>query len=187
MKHITTLVLILNLGAAAVYAGQKPVRMTFSGTSENSATNLQQPDTSNDADHFAGNGTLGSFSLRNIRAIANTPSSSPSCSGSNKLFFAETAGGGVFRFADGSLLYLHLTHGGDCIDLVANEAHCTLTFQITGGTGRFKEASGVLRMTETVITVLSDDLKNPVFFAATGGFSGAISGVGEVRDSAEGQ
>jgi hypothetical protein len=184
---LCTIALFLNLGVAVVYAGQKPVKMTFSGTSETSATNLQQPDTSNDADHFAGNGTLGSFSLRNVRAIANTPSASPSCSGANKLFFAEPAGGGVFRFADGSLLYLHLTHGGDCIDLVANEAHCTLTFQITGGTGRFKEASGVLRMTETVVTVLIDDLKNPVFFAATGGFTGTISGVDERQDAGENQ
>jgi hypothetical protein len=187
MKHIATIALILNLDVAAAYAREKPVKMGFSGTAANTAINLQQPDTSNDEDHFAGNGTLGSFSLRNVRAIANSPTPSSRCSGSNQLFFAETAGGGVFRFADGSLLYLHLTHGGDCIDLLTNEAHCTLTFQITGGTGRFKEASGVLKMTETVVTVLSDDLKNPVFFAAAGNFTGAISGVSEVRDQDEGQ
>lgn len=56
--------------------------------------------------------------------------------------------------------------GGDCIDLTTNAAHWTLTFQITGGTGRFQRASGVLTMTETVVTVAADALNNPVFFAA---------------------
>jgi hypothetical protein len=80
-------------------------------------------------------------------------------------------------FQDGSLLEVNLTQGGDCIDLNTGEAHCSLTFQITGGTGRFLYASGVLTMTETVVTVAADALGNPVFFAATGQFAGTISGV----------
>ena len=93
-----------------------------------------------------------------------------------------SASDGVFRFQDGSLLEVNLTQGGDCIDLTTGEAHCTLTFQITGGTGRFTHASGVLTMTETVETVAADALGNPVFFAATGKFTGTISGVaGEDR------
>lgn len=151
----------------------------FSGTSENSATNLQEPNTSNDEDNFAGNGTLGSFTVRNLRAVANSPTASSSCSGVNQLYLEELAGGGVFRFQDGSLLYLNLTQGSDCIDLLTNTAHCTVTFKITGGTSRFKDASGVLTMTETVNTVLSDALNNPVFFAATGEFTGTVSGVAE--------
>ena len=146
--------------------------MTFSGTSDTSATNLQQPDTSNDGDNFAGEGTLGSFTVRNVRAIANSPTASSSCSGANQLYLLELAGAGVFRFQDGSLLEVNLTQGSDCIDLVTGLAHCTLTFQITGGTGRFKHASGVLTMTETVSAVLADALGNPVFFAATGEFTG---------------
>jgi hypothetical protein len=38
-----------------------------------------------------------------------------------------------------------------------------------------------------VVTVLTDDLKNPVFFAATGEFRGTISGVREVQSEAESQ
>jgi hypothetical protein len=182
MKQMTSTILALTLGVATVYAHETRVKMTFSGTSETSPTNLQQPDTSNDGDNFAGNGTLGSFTLRNIRAIANTPTPSSSCSGSNELHFLEPAGTGVFRFHDGSLLYLNLTKGSDCIDLVAGDAHCTLVFKITGGTGRFKNASGALTMTETVVPVAADALSNPVFFAATGEFTGAVSGV---RDEAE--
>src|SRR5579864_7785047 len=176
-KHAAIVALILNLGVAAAYAHNVPVKMTFSGTSDTSATNLQQPDTSNDADTFAGEGTLGPFTARNIRAISNTPGTSSTCSGATQLFLPELAGADVFRFQDGSLLELNLTQGGDCIDLTTGLAHCTLTFQITGGTGRFQHASGVLTMTETVGTVAADALGNPVFFAATGEFTGTISGV----------
>ena len=181
MKHFATLVaasaLMLNLGVEAAYAHDESVKMTFSGTSENTAINLQQPNTSNDEDTFAGKGTLGRFTLLNVRAIANSPGTSSTCSGATQLFLPELAGASVFRFQDGSLLELNLTQGGDCIDLTTGLAHCTLTFQITGGTGRFQHASGVLTMTETVETVAADALGNPVFFAATGEFTGTISGV----------
>ena len=80
-----------------------------------------------------------------------------------------------------------LTHGGDCIDLAADEGHCTLTLQITGGTGRFKNASGTLTLTETSVPVLADALNNPVFFAYTGEFTGTVSGVSEEQDQGEGQ
>jgi len=177
MKRLAIAVVMVHLGIAAVYAHEKPVKMTFSGTSENSANNLQQPDTRNDEDNFAGKGTLGSFTLRNVRAIANSPSPSGTCPGPNQVYVSEPAGGGVFRFQDGSLLKVNLTQALDCIDFVAQEAHCTLTFQITGGTDRFKDASGVLTLTETVVPVLVDASKIPLFFAATGEITGTVSGV----------
>jgi hypothetical protein len=189
MKHFATLAavaaLVLNLGVEAAYAHDESVKMTFSGTSENTAINLQQPNTSNDEDTFAGKGTLGSFTLLNVRAIANSPAPSSTCSGPNLLYLEELAGAGVFRFEDGSLLNVTLTQGADCIDLASNVAHCTLTFKITGGTGRFKDASGVLTMTETVSAVASDALGNPVLFAATGEFTGTVSGadIGDDQDA----
>ena len=179
------IVAVLTLGVAAVSA-QQPVKMTFSGTAANSIMNLQQPNTNNDEDNFAGTGTLGSFTLRNVRAISNSPTSSSTCSGPNDLYFLESAGAGVFRFQDGSLLYVQLTQGSDCIDVVTDEAHCTLSFEITGGTDRFKNASGTLLFTETVVTVISDAFNNPVYFAATGEFTGAVSGVRHAEDHDEG-
>jgi hypothetical protein len=179
------IVAVLTLGVAAASA-QQSVKMKFSGTAANSVMNLQQPNTSDDEDNFAGTGTLGSFTLRNIRAISNSPTSSSTCSGPNNLYFTETAGAGIFRFEDGSLLYVQLTEGGDCIDLVTNEAQCALSFEISGGTGRFKNASGTLLFTETVVTVISDALHNPVYFAATGEFTGAVSGVTHGEDHDEG-
>ena len=92
------------------------------------------------------------------------------------------AGAGVFRFQDGSLLKVKLTEGFDCIDFVALEAHCTRTFQITGGPGRFKDASGILTLIETVVPVLADAAQNPVFFAATGEFTGTVSGVAQEEE-----
>jgi hypothetical protein len=57
-----------------------------------------------------------------------------------------------------------------------------MNFQITGGTGRFKNATGLLTLTETVTTVLSDAFSNPVFFSATGEITGTVSGVAKDGD-----
>jgi hypothetical protein len=181
------IVALLTLGVADVYA-QESVKMTFSGLSENSANNLLQPNTisPNDEDDFAGTGTLGSFTLRNVRAM--TPSSSNSCD----LYFTEPAGGGIFRFQDGSLLYLQLTSGSDCIDFATGLAHCTVNFIITGGTGRFSNVSNVaevstLTLTETVATVLADSSGNPVYSAATGQITGKVYGVSVGQGQGGGQ
>jgi hypothetical protein len=179
MKHIAIAALMLNLGVAIVYAHEKPVKMMFSGTAAPSTVNLQQPDTTNGEDSLAGNGTLGQFTFRNVTAETASPQPSSTCSGPNQLYFVRVAGAGVFRFHDGSLLKVNLTEGSDCVDLAAQEGHCTMTFQITGGTGRFKDASGVLTLTETVVPVLADASHNPVFFSSTGEFTGTVSRVAE--------
>jgi hypothetical protein len=177
MKFLAVIALLISVSAAGAYANNEKVEMTFSGTAGNSAINLQQPNSSNDEDSFVGDGSLGTFTLRNVRAISNVPGSSTTCSGSNQLFLPELAGGGVFRFGDGSLLELTLTEGGDCIDLTTGIATCNVTFKITGGTGRFKNASGNLTMIETVLTDISDALGNPALFAATGTITGDVKGV----------
>jgi hypothetical protein len=169
---------VLTLGATAVYA-EDSVKMTFSGTSESSANNLQISNTHMDEDVFVGTGTLGSFSLRNVRAISTLLTPTSACPLPNKLHSTEPAAAGIFRFVDGSLLYVQVTQGDDCIDLVANDAHCTLIFQITGGTGRFKNASGTLTLTETAVPVLADSSSIPVYFAVTGKITGTVDGVSE--------
>ena len=143
---------MLHLGVAGVYAQQRPVNMTFSGTAGASTINDKQPGTNNSEDNSAGKGALGPFTFRNVRAIRAFPEPSSTCSGpknQKRVYFSSVAGAGVFRFEDGSLLKVNLTQAGDCIDFAANqEAHCTMTFQIAGGTGRFKDASGTLTLTE---------------------------------------
>lgn len=67
-------------------------------------------------------------------------------------------------------------HGDDCVDLVAQQGKCTMIFRITGGTGRFKGASGMLTLTETVVAVLADATSSRVFFAAAGGITGVVIG-----------
>jgi hypothetical protein len=184
MKYIAIPALLLTLSVTAVCAQQTTVKMTFSGTSAPSTINLLQPNTTNDEDNFAGNSPLGSFTARNIRALPNSSTRSSSCSGPTLLHFTESVGGSVLRFQDNSLLFLSLTQGSDCIDLSTGQADCVLTFQITGGTGHLKNASGTLTMTETALPVLSDATGNPVFYAATGEFTGTISRVAieEQRD-----
>jgi hypothetical protein len=186
MKYVAVIALMLNLGVASVYAQQHSVKMAYSGTSGPSAVNLQHPGTETVEENFAGNGALGPFTVRIISAETTSPQQPPStCSGSANVYFSRVAGSGVLRFQDGSLLKVNLTQGADCIDLAAQQGHCTLTFQITGGTGRFKDASGTLTLTETNIPVLADASNNPVFFASTGEFTGTASGVAREADREE--
>ena len=187
MKYIAAMALMLNLGVATVYAQHYPVKMAYSGTSTGaSAVNLQQPGTQTVEENFAGNGALGPFTFRLISAETTSPQQPPStCSGPANIYFTRVGGAGVFRFQDDSLLKVNVTQGADCIDLAAQQGHCTLTLQITGGTGRFKDASGTLTLTETNVPVLADALNNPVFFASTGEFTGTVSGVAKELDRPE--
>src|SRR5262249_10198510 len=148
---------------------------TLSGTAARSTINLQ-PDAPTSEYHLAGNGTLGPFTFRTVSTGAASPQQSSTCSGPNLMYFSAVGGAGVFRFHDGGLLKVNLTGGGDCIDLAAREANCTRIFQITGGTGRFKGASGAVTLTMTLAPVLADASNNPVFFAITGEFTGTVSG-----------
>ena len=182
MKYIAAIALMLNLGVASVYAQHQVVKMAVSGTAASSAINLQQPNTSSSEDNYTGDGTLGSFTYRDVRALTNNPQPSSTCSGPNKIFFTASVGAAIFRFQDGSLLNVNLTGETDCIDLSVGNAHCVLNFQITGGTGRFKNASGLLTLTETVVPVLADAFGNPVFFATTGEITGTVSGVAKDGD-----
>ncbi len=183
MKHTATMALMLTLGVAVVYAQPNHVNMTFSGNGTPSVIDLKHPNTGTSEENLEGNGTLGPFTFRLVKASANAPQPSTTCTGPTKFFFPNVAGAGLFRFFDGSLLQVNLTDGGDCIDFAANEAHCTLTFQVTGGTGRFQGVSGVLTFTETATPILSDasNPPNPVFFTETGEFTGTISRGGNAR------
>lgn len=187
MKYIAAMALMLNLGVASVYAQHQPVKMSYSGTSGASAINLQQPGTQTGEENFAGNGALGPFTFLLISAETTSPQQPPpsTCSGPANIYFSRVAGAGVFRFRDGSLLKVNLTQGADCVDLAAQQSHCTLTLQITGGTDRFKDASGTLTLTETNVPVLADALNNPVFFASSGEFTGTVSGVTREEDRQE--
>jgi hypothetical protein len=178
--------LMLNLGVTGVWAQQTHVLMTFSGTGAPSTINLQDPGTGTGEENVAGNGTLGGFTLRNVTATEAAPSQQPpaTCAGPSQLYFARVAGAGVFRFEDGSLLTVGLAQGSDCIDLAAQEGHCTLTLTITGGTGRFSHASGTLVYTETARPVLADAFQKPVFFTEVGKITGRVFGVA-MRDDGE--
>lgn len=156
MKQIAIAALMVHLAAASIYAQQNSIRMTFSGTAGPSTINLQQPGTNTGEESFTENGTLGSFSFRNVSAETTPPQPSNGCSGPNQLSFLRVAGAGIFRFQDGSLLKVNLVQGTDCVDLTAQQGNCMMIFQITGGTGRFKNASGMLTLTETVLPVLAN-------------------------------
>jgi hypothetical protein len=117
--------------------------------------------------------------------MAKSPSASTTCTGAHQVYFARLAGGGLFRFRDGSLLKANLGEGGDYIDFDANEGHCRLTLQITGGTRRFGHAPGTLNYTETATPVVSDSSNNPVLTTEVGDITGTIEGVSHHPDGHE--
>jgi hypothetical protein len=137
MKHIATMTLTLTLGVASVYAQQHRVNMRFSGSGGPSPIDLQQPNSVNFEENVTGDGSLGPFTYHDLRAASFPPQTSSTCSGP---LLPPVFGGGIIRFQDGSLLTFSIkpNEGGDCIDLVQKVARCTLTLEITGGTGRFR-------------------------------------------------
>ena len=173
MKHTATVALMLTLGVAGVYAQQRPVKMTFSGTNVATTVNLQ-PGTVTDETHLAGNGTLGGFTFRELHADGPSPQPPASCSGP---FFAVVAGAGVFRFQDRSLLIVTVMDGSGCVNPAAGNAAFTANYQIRGGTGRFTGASGNLTMTATIAPVLRNASNAPALLTNVGEFEGTVLGV----------
>jgi hypothetical protein len=186
MKDLATITLMLTIGAAGMY-GETSVSMRFSGTSGNSAISLARatdPTGSGTGEYnFTGNGTLGGFNLRTINLNpTGAPAGCPfgNQPAANHPYF----GTGVFRFDDGSLLMVSLTQGSDCLATSSTGqplgAICVRVFQITGGTGRFTNASGTITLTEGLMPVLFLAPGVPAsFFAVTGSATGTISMVGQ--------
>jgi hypothetical protein len=174
-----TAALMLAIGVGATYAQQRPVTGSFSGNAVPSASVLQANTTAAQYD-LTGAGSLGSFTVRAVTASTNAPQPpSATCSGPMIIHGLAVAGAAVFQTQDGSLLMGTLTHGDDCIDLSARLAHCTRTFQINRGTGRFKNAAGgTVTLTFTVLPEIFDISGNPVLNGITDGeLKGTVSGV----------
>jgi hypothetical protein len=173
MRQIATVALMFHIVIAGVYAQQTPVKMKFSGSNVTSTLDLQ-PNTVTQEVLFAGNGTLGPFTYRELNAHIPVPQPSSTCSGLNIQF---PLGAGVFRFQDGSLLTVKITVGDVCLDPATLNGNFTVNYQITGGTRRFKDASGSLTLTSTGRPVLFDASNEVVFFTNTGEFEGTVLGV----------
>lgn len=134
---------------------ERQVKMTFSGSFVPTAIAVE-PNTITDEELLAGDGTLGPFTFRKLRTDDTSPEGFGTCGNGLGPSFRVTNGGGVFRFEDGSLLTITVADGGVlCIDLDHVVGHLAETYQITGGTGRFKGASGTLQSTGRLKPVLT--------------------------------
>jgi hypothetical protein len=197
MRHLSTVALMLTLGIASLYgqrpaeehSGASPVRMRFSGTTM-STTLAIAPNTLNHESHVAGNSSLGPFTYHGLWADDPGSRFSGSCGSGFGPNFRIVAGGGVFRFEDGSLLAVQLTEGTLCVD-ISDPTHPVgrqfESYQITGGTGRFKRAAAScgetagecsLQLTATRGVVLRDSSGAAKFFTFTGEFQGSLSHFG---------
>jgi hypothetical protein len=167
--------MILTAALAVPAAAQKqvPLKMTFSGSKVATTTDLG-PNTRTDEVHLAGSSTLGPFTFRSLRADETIPQSFGRCGDGSGPSLRVVAGGGVFRFQDGSLLTVTLTGGALCVDLDHVVGHVNETYQITGGTGRFEGAKGSLRSTATLMAVLYDASNQAVLLTITGELDGTI-------------
>jgi hypothetical protein len=147
--------------------------MSYSGSNVATTINLQDG-TVTDEELFAGNGALGAFTYRELHADTGSSQASSTCPAH---IFPIVTGVGVFRFHEGSLLTVNVTEGAICVDLTTGLGHLTQTYQITGGTGRFKHATGTLALTGTLNVVLSDASGDPKLLTNTGEFHGTVLGV----------
>ena len=189
MRHLTAAALILTFAIASLYAqqpaeehsGARRVTMRFSGSTMSTALAIA-PNTLNHESQVAGNSSLGPFTYRGLWADDPSSQTAGSCGSGFGPNFRVVAGGGVFRFEDGSLVTVRLTEGTLCID-VSNPARPVgrqfETYQITGGTGRFENAETqcgatadgcTLRLTATRSLVLRDSAGAPTLFSFTGEF-----------------
>jgi len=163
--------LMLALGLAGAYAQQEQghVKMTFSGTNVATTINLQA-NTVTDEMQAGGTGSLGQFTFRELHADGAGPAPE-GCTGPS---FGVLKGAGVFRFQDGSLLVVTLKDGSGCINLVERFSALIVNYQITGGTGRFANASGELTMTATQTPVLRNAINAPALLPIAGQFEGTV-------------
>ena len=168
MTKPSILALIITFGAANIHADLEQVRMTFSGTTEHGPITVVSG-LGTDDETVAGKGSSGDFTYHEL--LVQTIPPSGTCAGI--VNFQITTGAGVFRFADGSLLNTTVTEGSICVvpgSMPGSvQAKVTETCHITGGTGRFSNASGTLKLTATWSPVLFDSTMTPVFFAVSGG------------------
>jgi hypothetical protein len=154
-------------------ARQGRVKMAFSGSMVPTAIEVR-PDTITDEELLAGNGTLGPFTFRKLRTDETSPQFVGSCGSGFGPTLRVVAGAGVFRFEDGSLLTVTLSEGLLCVDFDHGVGHLTETYQITGGTGRFKGASGAFQLTGTLEAVLFSASNAAVLLTNMGELKGTV-------------
>jgi hypothetical protein len=183
MKHISTLTLLLTLATATIHAKDVHVEMNFSGSGTYLAPpiNLVAGGNSGVSEVlFGGDGSLGPFTQRELGATTVIPTGM-GCAGSNSIAFTFVAGAGIYRFNDGSLLIYKLKTGTICINLATATAANTISVEITGGTGRFNNASGILTAVSTAnYPILFDATGNPVMVVIP---SGKVTGTIVLQDN----
>ena len=172
MRQLSTLALVLAFGVTGIQAQQLPVWLTFSGSNVATQINLQSGAATASYIALAGHSSLGVYTFHTVATTAAAPSGT--CGGPNFLSFPGGPGAGIYRFEDGSLLTTKVTGGASCVDVTSGTATLTVTDQVTGGTGIFKNATGTLKYTIAARVLLVDAAMSPVLIAVNGEGNGTI-------------
>ena len=175
VRHLTIsigIVLVLVGAFSRADAAQIPLKGTFSGTFVNT-----QIDTNNDGRKasLGTRGMKGTFGPATGQAMLEYASPSPgTCLNGHAgviLTLVPGTGHDVARLTStGDLIIGEYTAGALCVDTSTGIQFFTLTEQVTGGTGRFAEATGSITITGTSMRLFAD---------AAGNFFGASSGTYE--------
>lgn len=186
MNQKSTIALAIGFAAAgifaqpAAYAQQSALKMNYSGSIVATTIDLA-PGTITDEEDLAGNGTLGKFTFRKLRADV-TAFTFGRCGNGFGPIFRVAAGAGVFRFDDGSLLTVKLTAGELCVD-VSDPAHLVghlrETYLVTGGTGRFGRAAASCAGAGRDCTLEAVGTLAAVLFDASGTAAKLLTNTGE--------
>jgi hypothetical protein len=170
--YVSIFTLALTLSAASTNDDQPHqgmVSMSFSGSlTVLPPITLKQPGGNAQPNELtaAGDGSLGPFTVHDVRATAVNPTASGCAAPDNSFTLPFVAVAGLFRFNDGSLLTYKLVDGNECVNLTKLSATVVLHLQITGGTRQLQGASGTLTFTSApAFPILFDVTPEPFTLA----------------------
>src|SRR5262249_28903558 len=146
---ISIFALVLSLSATSIRAAgtnERMVSMSFSGSLTTLSPISLVPGGNADPNELtgAGDGSLGPFTVHDVRATTVSPTATGCAAPDTSFTLAFVAVAGVFRFKDGSILTTRLINGNECVNLTKRSATVVLNLQITGGSQKFENASGML-------------------------------------------
>lgn len=171
--------LVMAVGIGRAQAKELPYKESFSGTFVSTEFDSNGDGVSGALELVEGKSTLGPFTLQGIGEFRNpnAPNPPPPCTlpnGESGFEVVPLPTPIVHRFqSSGDLLFAELSSGSLCFALATTDQSFKVTATITGGTGRFADATGSIEV-EGTAKVLGGDAAGHFFGAQSGKATGTI-------------